>query len=109
MSTHPTSPMSVLFGRVFWMTLGPMLLCASLLIILLGGEGWATAADLCYFVVLGLMIAGRWLEFHAGDPHRATGEPADPADLRRYVWGAVGLGVPAWALANLVGNHLLRL
>ena len=53
------------------------------------------------------MLLGRWLEFRGGNPQTTTGEPATPADLRRYVLTLIVAGPILWALANLIGNHVL--
>jgi len=107
MSDAPITSIKVIFARLFWMLLGPVFLAISLYHIATAGTGWATFADLLYFIILGGMILGRWVEFRGGNPRTTTGEPATPADLRRYVL-AVAVGGPVcWVLANLIGNHLL--
>ena len=35
------------------------------------------------------------------------GEPASPADLRRYVVTTTLVGLGLWVLVNLIGNHWL--
>jgi hypothetical protein len=69
--------------------------------------GWLTAADVIYFVALGAMLLGRWLEFQGGSPQKATGEPATAEDLRRFVFVAGPVGLAIWVIANLIGNHWL--
>lgn len=84
-------PLLPLLGRLLWVLVGPLGLLAGTLWIIQKGEGWLTAADLAYFLALGAMIVGRWLE-HQGDITRYT--------LRLCVGGLV-----LWAAANAVGNY----
>jgi hypothetical protein len=105
MSHSSASPALVAFGRLTWMILGPLGLASALLSIINTGNGWLTPADAAYWVALGAMLLGRWLEFQGGRPETATGEPANPGHLRRYVVGASALGAAVWVAANLVANH----
>jgi hypothetical protein len=102
-----TNSTSAVLGRLFWMMIGPLFLGISAYYIVTAGTGWATAADLMYFLVLGGMILGRWLEFRGGNPRNSTGEPCAPGDLRRYVVLTIVIGVAVWVLTNAIGNHLL--
>jgi hypothetical protein len=107
MANSPETPLIVVFGRLFWMMLGPVILLLIIYFIVTSGTGWRTFADLFYFITLGGMILGKWLEFRGGDPRTSTGEPARPTDLRRYILMIITIGPIVWVLANLVGNHLL--
>ncbi len=107
MSDAPVTSIKVVLARLFWMLLGPAFLTICLYRIATAGTGWTTFADLVYFVILGGMILGRWVEFRAGNPRTSTGEPAAPADLRRYVLAVAAGGLLLWVVANVVGNHLL--
>jgi hypothetical protein len=51
-----------------------------------------------------LFLARAW-EFRLGSPQTASGEPAAPADLGRYIVGVAVVGRTAWAIANYFGNH----
>lgn len=99
--------MSALFGRVFWMMLGPLLLAVSAFAIVSSEDGWLAFSDFAFLVILTLMLAARWLEFRGGDPQRATGEPATPADLTRYLMVTPIVGLAIWAIANVIGNGSL--
>lgn len=101
------SPFVVMLGRLFWMMLGPMLLAVLTFVIIRNGSGWLTPADLAFLLILGGLVLGRWIEFQGGNPQTATGEPATPAHLRRYVLSVVPLGLSVWILANLIGNYFL--
>lgn len=98
----------VMLGRVFWIMLGPMILSATALFIVLNpGSGWGTGADIAYLVTLLLMILGRWVEHLGGHPETSTGEPATPADLSRYVGRTLAGGLALWVVANLIANYAL--
>jgi hypothetical protein len=96
------------FGRLFWMIVGPLALILTIYFIATSGAGWATAADFLYFIILGGMLLGRWLEFRGGSPETSSGEPATAADLRRFILMVVIAGPAAWAVANVFGNYVLR-
>jgi hypothetical protein len=107
MSAEPLTSPAALFGRIFWMIVGPIGLAVLALRILQERTGWFTVTDMAYFLVLGGMLLGRWVEFRSGGARTGMGEPATSDDLRRYLMGASLLGLGLWALANLVGNHWL--
>lgn len=107
MAAPSTTSTAALFGRLFWMMIGPLSLALTVYYIVTSGTGWRTFADGLYFVILLGMILGKWLEFHGGNPQTSAGDPATPADLRRYVVTLVIVGPLVWVLANVVGNHLL--
>jgi hypothetical protein len=97
----------VLISRIFWMAVGPVTLALLAFTIINKGGGWFTPTDFVFLAVLAVLLLARWIEFLGGDPHTSTGEPATPDDLRRYVLYAIILGLGAWIVANLIGNHLL--
>ena len=107
MSDVPITSVSVLIGRIFWTLVGPVFLALSLYYLATAGSGWLTFADLLYFLILSGILLGRWAEVRGGNPQTTTGEPATPADLRRY-FVTVAIGGPVlWVVANLIGNHVL--
>jgi hypothetical protein len=67
-------------------------------------EGWVTGLDVAFFVLVGVMLLGRWLEFRGGRPETATGEPATPGHLQRYVVLLPLVGVAVWVIANVLGQ-----
>jgi hypothetical protein len=99
------TPTRVVFGRLYWMLVGPIMLTFATLHIVFKGTGWLTPADAFYFIVLAGLIVGRWLEFAGGKPLTGTGEPATWHDFRRYSYGVVVLGIAVWVLANALGNR----
>lgn len=107
MAGSNTTPLIPVFGRLFWMIVGPLALVLTIYFIVTSGTGWTTTADVLYFVILGGMMLGRWMEFRGGSPETTTGEPATIADFRHYILMVVTIGPIVWVLTNLVGNHLL--
>jgi hypothetical protein len=53
------------------------------------------------------LIVVRWLDFRCGSAQTAEGEPATPAHLRRYIIGALAIGLVVWVTANVLGNYVL--
>lgn len=107
MAESGTNTLGVVVSRLTWMLIGPLVLFLTTYFILTSGTGWRTVADVVFFVALGAMMLGRWIEFRRGAPQTATGEPATPAHLRRYI-AALAIGGPlVWIAANVVGNHFL--
>lgn len=107
MATQTSTPLYVLFSRVFWMMLGPLLITVALFNIVMGGNGWFTLADIVFLVLLGGIVLSRWLEFQGGNPQTADGQPATPAQLHRYMLIATIVGLSVWIVANFLGNHWL--
>jgi hypothetical protein len=101
MNSRQTTDVSALFGRLLWMMVGPITLILLALSIVERRGGWLALPSLAYFPVLGGTILGRWLEFRAGHPMTATGEPATTGHLRRYQLTAATLGLAGWIVANL--------
>jgi hypothetical protein len=89
------------FGRLTWMLFGPMLLLLTTTLVV-NSKGLFTIADLAFFLVLGAMAFGRWLEFRSGAPQTATGEPATQQDLRKYVIALGILGLLIWGGATMM-------
>jgi hypothetical protein len=63
--------------------------------------------DLLFFLFLAGTVLARYLEFRAGDPRTATGQPATWGDFRRYAAVLIVGGFAVWTVANVLGNHLL--
>lgn len=112
-SQHPSNeldptPSSVLWGRFFWFFIGPAILLVLTMLIVNSGSGWLTVLDIAFFVVVGMMILGRWIEVHSGRGKTAyNDEPATPTHFRRYVAVMVPLALAIWTVANAVGNRML--
>jgi hypothetical protein len=99
-SSNETTSLRQVVVRMFWMMLGPGVLALLLFNIAGQGKGWLATSSIAFLVVLGGVILAR-----SFDPRNSFGEPSTTADFRRYAVGALGLGVAAWALANLLGIH----
>jgi hypothetical protein len=107
MRDSQSAALSPIFGRLIWMLVGPMALTLLTFAIVSERGGWFTVFDVFFFVVLGVMFLGRWLEVRGGSPQTSFGEPATESDFRRYVLAA-SVGAPVvWVLANLLANHWL--
>lgn len=63
-------------------------------------DGWFSSQSIAFLVVLAAVIATRWL-----DPQTSEGEPTTGAHLRMFTAAAVGVGLAAWAIANVLGNY----
>ena len=95
------------FARIFWLLMGPGILLLLGLSIVNRGAGWVGPHDLAYFFVLALVMLARWYEFRE-NPTTSAGEPATPADLRKFLAGAVVIGVGLWCTFNVLGGYLAR-
>jgi hypothetical protein len=98
------APASAFFGRVLWLFFGPMFLVLLTFGIVRDWSGWVTGLDVAFFVIVGVMLLGRWLEFRGGRPETVTGEPATPAHLQRYLLLVPLIGLAVWVTANLLGR-----
>lgn len=107
MDATPTKPIRALFFRGFWIFFGPFLLLFVAAFIIQSGAGWFTGQDLLFGVLLLAMILCRWSDFRTGESTDSYGEPVTASDLRRYTVLAVVVGAAVWAVANVLGNHLL--
>jgi hypothetical protein len=90
------------------MMVGPLTLVMTTYSIVTSGTGWTTVADFLFFVILGGIVLGRWLEFRGGSPDTQTGEPATAADLRRYIVTIVTAGPAVWVVANVLRNYIVH-
>jgi NhaP-type Na+/H+ and K+/H+ antiporter len=95
-----------MFGRVFWMMVGPLSLVLTIYLIVTSGSESRLVANIAYFVILLGMALGKWAEFRGGNPLTAAGDPATPTDLRRYVLAVLIGGPIVWVIANVAAKHL---
>lgn len=105
---EPLTDMRLLFVRVVWVFLGPAAMFVTLCRIVSEAGGWATPLDAIFFALLVLTVAARWVGFRAGDRQTMSDEVATPAHVRRYVWNLSVAATGAWAVGNVLGNHVLR-
>jgi hypothetical protein len=52
--------------------------------------------DIVFFARLAGILLARWIEFAAGEPQTAMGEPAQPQHLRRWAAATAVIGVAIW-------------
>ena len=104
---RPLTSITALLGRLMWFFIGPAALIFITYGIVKGGTGWLTALDAAFFVVVALMIGGRWREQRSGSAITADGRPATWQHFRRYVLAVLPAAVAIWVAANVLGNHLL--
>jgi hypothetical protein len=67
-------------------------------------DGWFSTQSIAFLVVLAVVIVTRWL-----DPQTSEGEPTTGDHLRKFTATALGVGLAAWGIANMLGNHWLAL
>jgi hypothetical protein len=98
----------VLVARLTWVLAGPLALIGFVYGIVSSGAGWLTGLDVGFAIVVLLMLLGRWVDQRSGTATTVTGEPATPAQLRRYVTILIPGAAVVWVVANVVGNHVLN-
>ena len=99
--------LAVLGPHLFWVVLGPLVLLLLLWGIAASGSGWVTVLDIAFFVVVALIILGRWLDQRSGQGTNSAGEQSTWRDFRRYARSLPIVAASAWIVANLLGNHVL--
>jgi hypothetical protein len=104
-SSQQTTALVPFLSRVFWGVFGPLILLLCLFQIVSSGGGWFTQVNIIFLGVLVGLLVARWLDFRAGNPLTATGQPATTAHLRRYALKTLLIGVGVWVMANLMGNY----
>lgn len=104
---QPVSDLRVMAARIFWFILGPAILILLTLKIVETGSGWATIHDGLFFLVLALMVFGRWYELRSGQGQDASGNPATLEAFRPFLSRMLPMGLALWCVANILGNHVL--
>ncbi|MBA4016907.1 MAG: hypothetical protein C0483_06955 [Pirellula sp.] len=90
------------FARMFWLLIGPAILILLGISIAHRGAGWFLPHDIAYLTILALILLARWYEFRE-NPVTSTGEVATPDDLRKFLLGAVLLGLGLLCVLKLMG------
>jgi hypothetical protein len=101
------SSVSVLFGRLMWFIIGPALLLGLTYGMVTRRNGWFTPLDAAYFVVVGLMVLGRWKEQHSGVATTAEGKPATWDHYHRYIRLLLPVAAIVWVLVKITANYIL--
>lgn len=94
--------------RMFWCFFGPAILCFLTLKLVTSPDGWVSASDLVYLVVLVLTIGTRWLSFRKGDRTNVFGEMLTIDRLLYFTVTFASGATLIWILANGIGNHVVR-
>ncbi len=95
-------------ARAFWTLLGPLLLFGAIAYNVVSPTGWLSRWDASVALIVAAMIACRWLDQSSGKAQTAYGEPSTPEQARLYSIILVVVAAAAWAIANVVGNHLMK-
>ncbi len=89
------------------MMIGPIILAGMAWWVVRTGNGWLTAADAGFLIILAAIILARWLEFQGGHAQTADGQPATRSHWQRFLLGATTIGLSVWAVANILGNYVV--
>jgi hypothetical protein len=100
-SDQSTSFLGIL-ARLFWMMVGPAILMLLAYSLTGNAKGWFAPSSIAFLAVLAAVTIARWM-----DPRTSEGAPTTSAHLRRYTVSTLGIGLVAWVVANLLGNHWL--
>jgi phosphatidylserine synthase len=98
-------PSGSCLARLIWFGIGPAIMLILAMVNMERGGGWLTTIDVAYFVVLGITILARVIDFKTGNPQTATGMPATSVHLRRYVPGILLVATAVWGVTNFIGNR----
>jgi hypothetical protein len=98
------SSFSVLFAKVFWAILGPMVLGGIVISIAMRPTGWLSWIDAVFAAVLLLVLVARTVDQRAGTAMRADGRRATPRDFRRFCVFLTASAAVAWIGAHLIGG-----
>lgn len=101
-SRHPEyqSPAGCL-SRLFWMAAGNIALVIAALAIY-KSAGWSIA-DLAFWLIVGLLIGGRYIDIVRYQGMTVHGEPATTAHLKRYALLLLAVAAAVWAVARALG------
>ena len=100
-SPQSTSSIGIV-ARLFWMLAGPAALLLLAYSLTGNKDGWLSTQSIAFLVVLGVVIVTRWL-----DPQTSEGEATTAEHLRKFTMTTLGVGLAAWAVANMLGNYWL--
>lgn len=92
--------------RLFWLMLGNVLLALAILQILFSRPPFFSGVDGFFWLVVGVMIAARFLDLSYFSRTRADGQPATATDGWRYVVILVVAAAIVWMVAHMAAHWL---
>ncbi|MBI1852968.1 MAG: hypothetical protein HYR85_21715 [Planctomycetes bacterium] len=95
---------SVLFAKVSWALLGPLVLGGIAVAIATRPRGWFTWIDAAFAAGVFLVLAARTVDQHAGTATTAAGRRATTVDFRRFCIVLTAGAAVAWIAAHLIGG-----
>ena len=101
--------LGLLAYRLVWMVLGPMTVTVTSVMIVVNGTGWLTGLDVAFLFAVLVTLGARWASYLSGDLSDDSCQPTTtPLSMRRYTVRLVVVAFLMWAVANALGNHLLK-
>jgi len=96
-----------ILARIFWMMLGNFTLLMLLAVISQKARNWSLAGvDWAYWIILGLMIAVRYVDITRLDGETVYGERATRRDWWHYAVKMLLIGGGCWAAAHGLAIYL---
>jgi hypothetical protein len=86
--------------RLYWMILGNALLALALISIFRNTEGFLSVADIVFVCAVAALLAARWVDIVKLNGLTASGDPATPGHLKRYIVVLVVASAVLWGLAH---------
>jgi hypothetical protein len=93
-------------ARLYWMLFGNALLLFVLVFLFTKRPDLPSLFDVACLLVVGSLIAVRFLDVRFLNGRTAEGEPATIDHWRRYSWVVGVIGIGAWLAARLI-SHLV--
>ena len=86
--------------RLYWMILGNALLALALISIFRNTEGFLSVADIVFVCAVAALLAARCVDIVKLNGLTASGDPATPGHLKRYIVVLVLASAALWGLAH---------
>ena len=102
MTTEPIKSGWLFLTRIYWLMFGPAILILLALQIANRSQRELGFADGLFLIGLLAIVVARWFEVRNGAALDGFGEPARPADLPRFVVGALLIGFVLWLAAKSI-------
>src|SRR5262245_45103186 len=105
-SAPETTSFRAALARITWMFLGPLAAFVAGVGLFVQHHGVLSFGDVPFFLAVGAILVGRWVEYRGGNAQSATGEPVTDAHVRRYLIAVSACALLVWAAALLLrGLH----